>query len=92
MASPSVSLPLAAPLSEAFWLVMSDHLHEVDLDDLPLLFANFERARFTQVRHVRMGLGGSDVGRSRKNSGFSAELVHPGRMFPQTPLGRDRTH
>ena len=75
MASSPPVLPLAAPLAEAFWIVMTDHLHEIDLDGLPMLFSNFEKARFAQVRHVRMGLGGTEAGRSRKISGFAAELA-----------------
>ena len=59
------ALPLAAPLSEAFFVVMHDYLDEVDLDGLPDLFAKFEAARFTRVRNVRLGLGGSEATRAR---------------------------
>ena len=69
------ALPLAAPLAEAFYIVMGDRLDDVDLDALPVLFGRLRAKRFLHVRNVRLAFGGSEALRSNMITGFAAELA-----------------
>ena len=77
-----MALPLAAPLSEAFFVVMSDYLEDIGLDGLPDIFSKFEAAKFTQVRNIRLGFGGSEAVRAKRIEGFAAELARGTYISP----------